>query len=180
DFYDRLGNSYLLSVFADLGDYEYTEDIGAGYAMAEINLTPRLMLLPGVRYEHTRTSYDAKVGIETALGEEDQGSIRDTTAGFDYGVWLPMVHVRYRLTDWFDVRLARTRTLSRPQYAYLSPGRRISIEERLVLRGNPELEAAKSTNYDLFLSFHSNRLGLLTLGGFYKEIDDLVFIRRKT
>src|SRR5690606_9097505 len=29
-------------------------------------------------------------------------------------------------------------------------------------------------------SFHSNRLGLLTLGGFYKEIDDLVFIRRKT
>ncbi|HEX7070439.1 MAG TPA: carboxypeptidase-like regulatory domain-containing protein, partial [Rhodothermales bacterium] len=63
DFYDRLGNSYLLSIFADLGDYEYTEDIGAGYAMAEINITPRLMLLPGVRYEHTWTSYDAKIGV---------------------------------------------------------------------------------------------------------------------
>lgn len=180
DFYDRLGDTYLLSIFADLGDYEYTEDIGAGYVMTEINITPRLMILPGVRYEHTWTSYDAKVGVEAALGEEDQGTVRDTTAGFDYGVWLPMINARFRVTDWFDIRVARTRTLSRPQYAYLSPGRRVSVGERLVVRGNPELEAAKATNYDGFLSFHSNRLGLLTLGAFYKEIDDLVFLRQKS
>jgi outer membrane receptor protein involved in Fe transport len=35
-------------------------------------------------------------------------------------------------------------------------------------------------NYDAILSFYPSRLGLLTAGVFYKEIDDLIYIREKT
>jgi hypothetical protein len=34
-----------------------------------------------------------------------------------------------------------------------------------------------ATNYDLFFTFHSNRLGLFTIGGFYKFVDDLIYER---
>ena len=37
----------------DLADYQAAERVLAGYAMAEVHLGPRLMLLPGVRDEHT-------------------------------------------------------------------------------------------------------------------------------
>ena len=32
-----------------------------------------------------------------------------------------------------------------------------------------------SKNYDAYLSFYSNKLGLLTLGSFYKSIDNLIY-----
>lgn len=179
DFYEKIGSSYLRSIFADLGDYNFGEDVGSGYVMAEMNITPRLMILPGIRYEYTWTEFDAKYGVESGLGEE-QGIVNDTSASNEYGLWFPMLHVRYRLTDWFDIRLARTRTLSRPEYMFLSPARRVSADARLVERGNPSLKPVKATNYDAFLSFHTNRLGLFTIGGFYKELDDLVYSREKT
>ena len=45
-------------------------------------------------------------------------------------------------------------------------------------RRTPEWMDQIATNYDIFLSFYSNSIGLLTLGGFYKEIDDLIYERQ--
>ncbi|HET6568035.1 MAG TPA: TonB-dependent receptor, partial [Rhodothermales bacterium] len=175
-FYSRLDSLYLFSPFADLQDYEYYEDIGAGYAMAELHITPRLMILPGIRYEHAWTEYNARQGYARSLESDNpEAFISDTTASNEYGLWFPMFHVRFHVTDWFDIRLARTRTLSRPDYTFLSPGRRISADAQRVERGNPFLRPAKSTNYDVFFSFYSNRIGLFTIGGFYKQLDDLVY-----
>ncbi len=89
-----------------------------------------------------------------------------------------MMHLRYRFTPWFDVRLAYTRSLSRPDYFNLVPYERIVFAEQTIARGNPNLRQTKATNYDVYVSFYSNDLGLLTLGGYYKKLRDIDYIRQ--
>ena len=43
--------------------------------------------------------------------------------------------------------------------------------------GNPGLRPQLATNYDAYLSFYGNRIGLLTLGAFYKRITNLIYLR---
>jgi len=162
---------------ADLEDFKSNEDIYAGYAMAEVNLGGKLTLLPGVRYEFTSTAYDAKVG--RLSGNLNEGQVRDTTSQAEYGLWFPMVQIRYRFTDWLDLRLSRTESLARPEFSFISPRESVDVGSRFAGRGNPDLLPTKSTNYDAHLSIYESRFGLFTIGGFYKELEDLVYIREK-
>ncbi|HET6341653.1 MAG TPA: carboxypeptidase regulatory-like domain-containing protein, partial [Gemmatimonadota bacterium] len=59
-FLDRFGDVLDggLDLEAETQDFEVGETTTAVYAMTEINLTPRFMLLPGARYEHTSVSSD--------------------------------------------------------------------------------------------------------------------------
>ncbi len=168
------------SSIEDLDDYETTEAVAAGYVMSEWNLGRLLMILPGVRYEHTHTDMTGRKGwiadSETEPGLDDP-VVYDTTATNAYARWFPMMHVRVRPTNWFDLRLAYTKTLSRPRLDYLMPLKAVDGSAQTVEFGRPDLKPQISSNYDLFLSFYGNQLGLLTCGGFYKEISDLIFMR---
>lgn len=162
-----------------LQDYTAKEGIFATYVMTEIDLGARLMILPGVRYEYTENSYKSIFG-EPAGGEDETPNlvnVKDTTGGQSYGELLPMLHVRYKFTDWFDTRIAITRSLARPNYFNLVPWEEILRLDSEINKGNPFLEHTKVWNYDLFLSFY-NRYGLFTLGGFYKELWNIDYIRR--
>ena len=41
--------------------------------------------------------------------------------------------------------------------------------------GNTKLKPAITTNYDAYLSFYNNEIGLFTVGGFYKKIDNFFY-----
>ncbi|MFQ5769926.1 MAG: TonB-dependent receptor domain-containing protein, partial [bacterium] len=182
----HLLTSYLIdstlemSSLADLDDYELVEKVSAGYIMSEINIGHFLMFLPGIRYEHTRANMTGRKGnvpdtsFEPAL---DSPLVTDTTATATYGRWFPMIHIRIRPTSWFDIRLAYTKSLSRPRLDWMLPKKKVDGSDRVVTFGRPDLKPQIANNYDIFLSFYSNRVGLLTLGGFYKKIDDLIFNR---
>ena len=132
EFYDRMRNFTFpddsSKLFSDdpeikLQDYKANEGILGLYAMTEINIGPRLMILPGVRYEYTKNTYKSIFGTPVS-GEESTPNlvnVKDTTGGQKYGELLPMVHVRYKFTDWFDTRVAFTRSLARPDYFNLVP-----------------------------------------------------------
>ena len=175
-FYDDI---FVIDERVDLEDYEAGEAIAAGYLMAEVNLGRRVMVLPGFRYERTETEYTSIFGrpISGDDGQAGIGSRRDTTGGQTYGEFLPMAHLRYRPTDWFDIRLAVTKTLSRPNYFNLVPWERIDFFDNNIERGNADLKHSKAWNYDAFLSFY-NRLGLFTVGGFYKEVEGIDYLRQ--
>ncbi len=168
------------SAIEDLDDYETREAVAAGYIMSEMNLGRLVMILPGVRYERTHTDMTGRKGwipdSETEPGLDDP-VVYDTSATNTYGRWFPMMHMRIRPTGWFDVRLAYTKTLSRPRLDYLMPLKAVDGSAQTVEFGRPDLRPQISNNYDLFVSFYGNKLGLLTCGGFYKEISDLIFMR---
>ncbi len=170
-----------MSSYYDLDDYNLTEDVSAGYIMTEINFGRLVMFMPGVRYEHTQAKMTGRKGLvpdDDVEPQLDKPFISDTTATATYANWFPMFHLRLRPTNWFDARLALTRTLSRPRLDWMLPKKKVHGSDKIVTYGSPELQPQLSTNYDLFLSFYSNTIGLLTLGGFYKEIDDLIYERQ--
>ncbi|UCH61913.1 MAG: TonB-dependent receptor [Fidelibacterota bacterium] len=175
-----LDSAYSVNSNADFDDFETIEEVSAGYIMTEINLGRFLMFLPGVRYEYTLAHMTGREGVVPSGEVEpeiDEPFITDTTATASWGRWFPMYHLRIRPTNWFDIRLAYTRTLSRPRLSWMLPNKKVRGEAMVVEYGRPDLQPQISTNYDVFLSFYSNRIGLLTIGGFYKEIDSLIFER---
>jgi TonB-dependent receptor len=174
DFRDH----YSIAPEIELEDYEAGEKIFSQFVMAEINLGKRLLFIPGIRFERTRTNYKSIFGSPATvqLGGSGLLGVIDTTGGKSYLEALPMVHIRFRLTDWFDVRLAATESLSRPNYFNLVPWERISPGESTVELGNPDLKHTSAYNYDAFLSFYGNR-GLFTVGGFYKRLDRIDYLR---
>ena len=188
DFYDTYRDYYLdnneddpLYMFdptIDLEDYKAGEQITAAYAMMEVNLGRYLMILPGVRYEKTENDYESIYGTPRRINEEDYGlaGVTDTTGYRQYEEILPMMHLRIKPAEWFDIRLAATKTLSRPNYFNLVPWQRIEFLDQTMERGDPDLKHAKVWNYDAYISLY-NRLGLFTLGYFYKSLQDIDYIR---
>lgn len=172
---DRIGHLYLQRQDADANDYENTETIPAGYVMAKLNLGRRLFLLPGVRFEAEQTDVTAQINTVQLSGYNQVGDIQDTTSHRSYDHWFPMMHLRYQITEWLDLRAAYTRTISRPNFGYISPYTRINSTGGTVSRGTPYLKPALATNLDVALSTYTNKLGLISLAGFYKEIENLFY-----
>ncbi|MEJ2627309.1 MAG: TonB-dependent receptor, partial [bacterium] len=152
-------------------DYEYNEDYYAGYAMSKINFWD-LMVIGGVRYEKVKTDYFAYNARDMRNAQAQV--MYDTTSKKENDYLLPMVQGKYSPFDWADLRYAYTQTLARPDYQLLSPKFTIT-QGNAIYTGNPDLTPAQAFNHDLNLSFHTNKLGLFTVGVFYKTIEDFVY-----
>jgi TonB-dependent receptor len=156
-----------------VNDYKYNEKYYAGYLMANISIS-QLMIVGGVRYEEVQGSYD----VYNMLDERNpstQTYVTATASPWNH-FWLPMVQAKYNVGEWGDVRYSYTQTLARPDYTQLSPHFFIGAgSPRTVTSGNPKLKPAQAENHDLLLTFHSNELGLISIGGFYKEISNFTF-----
>jgi TonB-dependent receptor len=166
---------YVLEPSVDLSDYEAGENITAGYGMASMTFFNRVDLIAGLRYERTQNSYRSVFGTPRI---DDDGTVINLTGLVDtvgnrvLDQWLPMVHLKVNMTDWVNLRLAATRSLNRPNFFSLVPWEIINRGESFAERGEPNLEHMSAWNYDAILSFYG-RFGLFTLGGFYKEIENI-------
>jgi TonB-dependent receptor len=158
-------------------DYNYYEDYYAGFGMTEFNFLD-FMIVGGVRYEKVSSEFQVYNMVDARNPAAQTVDTVTSTPQNEF--WLPMVQVRYKPFDWFDVRYAYTQTLARPAYSQLSP--RITMDYTLnnVWAGNPDLVPAQAYNNDLILSFHTNELGLLTIGGFYKTISNFSYYTQYT
>jgi TonB-dependent receptor len=154
-------------------DYKYNEDYYAGYAMTRVNWMD-FMLIGGLRYEKVHSEYFAYNARD--IRNAQQQVMYDTTSITENEFVLPMGQIKYSPFEWMDVRYAYTQTLARPDYSSISPKFTISNENPgNVFTGNPDLKPAKAFNHDLSFTFHANKLGLLTIGGFYKTIENFVY-----
>jgi len=154
-------------------DYDYVENYYATYLMAELDFGPALTIIGGARYEEDNMSY-----FTYNLDDKRNPLIqdyRDTTVHPKNHYLLPMVQAKYNLTDWSDIRYSYSQTLARPSYTQLSPHYSMDYTESNINAGNPNLKPAQSYNHDLMITFHSNDLGLLSLGGFYKTISNFSY-----
>ncbi|MEN8156881.1 MAG: TonB-dependent receptor [Bacteroidota bacterium] len=166
-------NNYPWARSSRTDDYSGFEKYYAGYIMSEINLGRSIKFIPGVRYENNTTEYTAVNGITTLLYPEQYYNHWDTTTSRENGFLLPMIHLKYAPLDWFDVRLAYTQSLARPSYYDIIP--RMDYWDPAITWHNYMLEPERAENYDLYLSFHHNKIGLFTAGAFVKRINDQIF-----
>ncbi|MEN0002986.1 MAG: TonB-dependent receptor [Bacteroidota bacterium] len=157
-----------------LDNYEVEETVAAFYAMMRFDVGKRLTIIPGFRFEQSDNEY--RSGISSINGRYGvNGFFRDTTTNQTYGEFLPHLHLKFQATSWLDFRASYTRTLSRPDFTFVTPRIQIDDNQTIINAGNPALNHAVATNYDLFVSAYSGKLGLLSFGVFYKEIDNIFY-----
>ena len=153
------------------GNYSARENISAGYAMFDYQINPKFSVLGGLRLEHTSIDYN---GFSFDEETEEIG----TTEGSDsYTNLLPGLHFKYDFTENTIVRLAWTNTIARPNYFDLVPFREFDPDGPSLGAGNPNLDPAVSMNFDLMVENYFKSIGIVSAGGFYKDIDDFIYSR---
>ncbi len=171
------------------GDYDANENIYASYLMTDLNLGSRISMVGGVRYEHSDNQYAAYENFNytenlsnDGKSIQTQGTIDWRTSTQKYGQWLPMINTKFQLlksednSNGLDIRLAATRTITRPDYYNLTPFIRIVAQSSTITRSEPNLLPTLGWNYDAFLTIFNNKFGLFTVGGFYKELENIDFL----
>jgi TonB-dependent receptor len=155
-------------------NYSGNEKQSAFYAMSTMHIGEDITLIPGVRYQNLQTTYTGVRGTQNKLSYLNYLHY-DTTVTKSHGYWLPDVSLRYKPTSWCDIRLSYTKTLAYPDFNAIIP--RIDVDNNfgIISYNNYNLSPQRSTNYDAYLSFYDNSIGLFTIGAFTKQIDDLIY-----
>ncbi|HTR82277.1 MAG TPA: TonB-dependent receptor [Bacteroidota bacterium] len=166
------------SALAELADYDVRERVGAGYVMNTFNIGQAVTLIAGVRLEEESDDYGAKFtdGAISTIGirQNSPNPIQDSTTHYSENVWLPNAQLAVKLTDYLKVRAAAYRQLARPDYNFRLPTFNISGNGGQTFDlGNPNLKDTKAWNYELNTQVFDNTVGLISVSGFYKVIDDL-------
>ena len=160
-------------------DYKTYESVFANYLMAEFKFGKYITFIPGLRHEQTSIKYNAYIAesIPESESAEYELAFEDTTATNSYGYFFPQMHLKIEPLNWLDFRLAYTHTLSKPDYNQLAPKRIISVASRKIDLGNTQLKPALSKNFDAIATIYKPRLGFLSIGAFYKEIENFLWTR---
>jgi TonB-dependent receptor len=170
-----------LSYFNDqalstMNNYDGYENQSAAYIMTNIDIGPIITIIPGIRYQNLQTVYTASRGIQNTTSDlGGHYNQYDTTVTVNHGFWLPDVSLKYKPFTWFDVRFSYTNTLAYPDFNAIIPKINVSSTQGTINYNNYELVPSRSTNYDLYFSFYTNEIGLFTVGGFLKQIDNLIY-----
>lgn len=159
-------------ITSDAASYNGVENVIAGFALAKLNLD-NLMILGGLRYEYTDITYTANRISTTPAGR--WASTESISAGTNYGNLLPSLHLNFRPTDNTNIRAAWTNTLARPRYVDISPVQRVNIADNTAIFGNPTLKPATATNFDIMGEQYFNNIGVISVGAFYKSIQNFAF-----
>ncbi len=165
-------------------DWNGAETFSAGYLMGTFNIFDNITVLGGLRYEAYNMNYHAQFTVITHNVYGDAVSTEVGTApNIPYNVnnvdrtdrnYFPSVQVKYKINDWSDLRVAYTTGISRPDYNTIIPKIAIYPASNMEV-GNPLLRPTKAKNIDVIASFYSNKIGLLTINGFYKELKDVIY-----
>ena len=85
--------------------------------------------------------------------------------------WLAGANLTWSITDQLNLRAAASRTLNRPDMDDLSPLPALDFVGDKIRIGNPLLQRAKITNYDLRAEAFPGANELFAAGVFYKQLD---------
>jgi TonB-dependent receptor len=150
-------------------DYSVKEDIMAGYLLGRYDSTT-LRAIAGVRVERTSNELNGNLVVD------DGDDVTDVIPVFitrSYTDWLPSATVRFSPQQNLVFRVAAYKSLVRPKLSDLAP--RYTINEDLEAEfGNPNLLPYRAWSADVSAEYYFSGNGAITLGGFYKSIDNFI------
>lgn len=147
-------------------DYDLTERVTAGYVMNSLDLSRRMRLVGGVRFESTHVN---------TLSYDNNTSLENFRAGGDYFDALPSVSFKLATSDNSSVRLVFSRALSRPDPQDITQAVGLVNDTQnppRVSLGNPNLKPEHANNFDVLFEQYLTPLGLIQAGYFHKALTD--------
>ncbi len=145
---------------AEDGVYNATEQVTAGYLMAEIPLGSRVKLIGGARIEN------AVIDVNTSLSN---GNFFNS--GLDNTDILPALVLNIKTSDIGQLRASASQTLARPEYRELSPVQYLEVVGGQITRGNSDLVRTLIQSFDLKYELFPNAGEVLSIGAFVKRFD---------
>lgn len=151
--------------------YHGTENVIAGYVMADYKLNEELTVIGGVRNEVTSLTFHGNSVVDNGTTEE----IEPISDSKTYNAFLPMLHLKYSPNAKTNLRAAYTRTFARPDFASLNPGATVDAVNRVISSGNPELDPTFSNNFDVLGEYFFDNVGIFSAGVFFKDITNDIY-----
>ncbi|HEX7849501.1 MAG TPA: TonB-dependent receptor [Sphingomonas sp.] len=175
------------SVGNQLAGFAADEKSYAGYVMAKFNFNDVVDGNIGVRWVRTEDSIN---GFQLRRHAVTDPITKVTTYVLDsppvvdpvivdnaYDKWLPSANIRFHLTHNLQLRLAGSKTLTRPDFSQLSPAVTVVQGQLAASSGNPNLSPITSTNADVSLEWYFGKSSSLYIAGFYKRVKGFIFTR---
>lgn len=135
----------------------------AGYAKANVQVTPGISIDAGVRYEKAKQRVDP-IQVFKVPGASTAGT------RLEEGYWLPGATLTWQLRNDLQFRLNASKTIARPQFRELIYQFYFDPESNRMYQGNPLLEDTRLTNGEARLEWYFARDQRISVAGFYKKI----------
>ena len=145
-------------------NYEADHSVYSGYMMLDIPISKKWQVMTGLRWEYSDQVLTAFDPFSTVILEKDQANLR-TSDG------LPGLNITYRLTDRMNLRLAASRTVTRPDLRELAPFEFTDFVGGRTVLGNTNLERTLIDNYDFRWEVFPDTTGggVVAVSAFYKR-----------
>ncbi len=145
-------------------NYQAEQLLLAGYGLIDFDIIPDLLRLEaGIRYE--------KSVQEVTTFELFGNPPQEVVADLDEGDFLPAFNLTYNLAEKHLLRLAGSRTVSRPEFRELAEFQFNDVVSGFVAKGNKDLERATILNADLRWEWFPNPGELISTSLFFKRFD---------
>ncbi|MEO0695749.1 MAG: TonB-dependent receptor [Pseudomonadota bacterium] len=138
-------------------------EVHAAYAGVDVELGPYLRLAAGGRYETSEQTTDAFI---------TGGSLVDGLPSIDEDYFLPAATITWNPTGNLQLRAGFSQTIVRPQFREIGPVEFTNPNTDILTIGNAFLENSEIDNFDARVEWYFARGEFLTIGGFYKDIEN--------
>ncbi|WP_068085930.1 TonB-dependent receptor [Novosphingobium rosa] len=172
------------SVNSQLAAFNGAEKTYAGYLLAKFGFDAGVPVdgNVGVRYVKTQLSITGNqlrttTNAAGVLTPVVPNVVDPTSTSSSYDNWLPSANVRFHLAEHLQLRLAGSRTLTRPDFSQLSPALTVVPGQLAASQGNPALSPILSTNADASLEWYFGKSSSLYAATFYKRVKGFIFTR---
>lgn len=162
-----------------LNFYDITEKTTAVYVMPKFE--GKIGNLPydgnvGLRAVQTKEETHGNQTINPGTAQQGIGPILISSSYTDY---LPSANFRLKFTPTIFLRMAASKTITRPSFNQISPSLTLNRNPlnpaaNSGSQGNPALKPVRSTNYDVSLEDYFNKDSVVYLAGFYKDVTGFI------
>ena len=152
-------------------NYHVREQVFAAYVMA----TSRFdwgSILGGARIEHIKNTGQATVVVS--------GVNRPIEVKNDLTLVYPSLHLNYNVDNSKKLRLSFNTGAARPDYDQLRPNFTFDDSNLTVSGGNPDAKPERAYGGDAYFEWYVRPQGLVSVGVFYKRVEDVLFDDTRT
>ena len=145
-------------------NYNADHTVYSGYLMLDIPLSKKWQMMTGLRWEYSNQILTAFDPFSTIVLDRNKANLR-TSDG------LPGFNLTYRLTERMNLRLALSRTVTRPDLRELAPFEFTDFVGGRTILGNTQLERTLIYNYDFRWEIFPGTTGggVVAVSAFYKR-----------
>lgn len=160
------------------GSFSYQENVVSGYVMGSFRLGDKFSVLGGIRLENTSLTMQADTilqSLDSLTGKVDL-LINQVSSNSQYLDYFPSIHFRYSPIKALNLRFSVSRSMRRPNFNESKPGSGAwKYTNQVIEYGNPNLKPSYSWNFDLAAEYFFKRVGLVSVSGFYKQVQNHIF-----